>query len=314
RQNADERTERIKAEQEKDRAQKKLQEYKQKKEETKLSERQKQAKEYQEQKQKEANSVKFKMITDNELPKLFYKNNDGNKKYSYLWGVELVETPEGYSVFFPILTDEKQTKQVKLKEGSLNFKDFFKESIGIVAQLNRGKFDTNFQKDKDGNVYLVKEDKEGGGVSLQEVKKMQDRISELENHLSGYANELKKAKEREEKYQAHIQDIEIEKVGADTRAEEFSKGWMNAKRKEAEFAKLAVDATAHLQDKEIGHTLAERLNWKFQEGLLERERMLSNEMARTSSETERKKIQENYADMMRSFERLKDVETTKGGG
>lgn len=321
-QNAEETARRKRAEQKAEKLEEQKNKLQRKEQEEEVKQRIKEANEYEENKKKKRNSVQLKLTKDN-LPLFYYKDNSGNNKYSYLWGFELFENPDGYTVFYPILTDEKKAKKsenkVRLKEGSTGFKDFFKENMGIVSQLKAGKFDTNFQRDNDGNLYLAEttneNDSNNDGVPPQEVKKLQNRMAELKKRLSMASHELEQAGEREEKNQAKIQELQAKNSSLKTKSEEYAKGWMKAKQKEADFARLAVDATAHLQDKEIGQTLSERLNWTLKEGVERREKMLKNELKRTSNKKEAEKIRQTYDDVQKTFSMLQNnIESGSGKG
>ncbi len=223
---------------------------------------------YKIQKEKESKKhLKMKLILDkdDELPKFFLKSNKVFDSYKYFWGIDIYETDDGYIVWYPLLTDGK--KVVRFKRPARDFKDFFKEKIGIVQQIKGGKLDSNFDLDEYGNPVLLLDDRGESYDSDTKIKvvnladqerfQYEQQIAQLKDMINKLYTELEEAKKREVEYKNELKEKEVALSVSQYEKDILNSNSIQIMNKQMAMFKQLTDSLLTVQDTKLQQILTE---------------------------------------------------------
>ena len=254
--------------------------------------------------------VIFQLKIDN-LPLFFLKSNSTYKDYKYFWGIELYETDDGYTIFYPLLTDGKNV--VRFKKPATDILDFFKERIGVVKQLNSGKLDSNFDVNEYGKPVLLL-DNEGKDVdsgtkvkiinlSEQERHKYELQISQLNDIINKLYSELEEAKKREVEYKQDLADKEMSLNVSQHEKEIANANLIAVTQKQMSMFKQLTDAMLSLEDVKLSQLLSEDTAKRLFETLQITKDKL-DELEREAPQDYKQKVEDMYKAFMDKLNRL----------
>ncbi len=217
---------------------------------------------------KKQRAIKLRIEGLNIPPTFFLKSN---VPYYKFMGVYLQETKEGGLLWYPWLrkTVDKKAQDFLFDCPASNFKEFFKQTVGIVSQMRGGKLDSNFDIDENKQPALyskdITEDKKGKKYEVihledaerqkleKEAKLWEDKFYNILNELNESNKIIKrmegKTAEQEVSTEMAIEDADISRSNLSVLANK-QMGMVQ------EFGNLLSSA----QDREMRQILSQRMN------------------------------------------------------